>query len=138
MAPGLHLLSTNRSSNMNTEQAQRDAKGLFLPQNIGGPGNPFARQVAGLRQALLNAVKPEDMQQIASALVSKAKEGNIQAAKLVLAYAIGKPQPAPSPDRMDTDEWELYREQAPMQQEMPKFARSCDPEFFLNSVRVAR
>ena len=123
---------------MSTEQAQRDAKGQFLLGNMGGPGNPFARQVSALRQALLNTVTPEDMQQIASKLVSLAKEGNLQATKLLLAYAIGKPQSAPSPDRMDADEWEVFREQAPMQQEAPRFMQSCDPEFYLRSVRVAQ
>src|SRR5262249_14270569 len=103
-----------------------------------GPGNPFARQVSALRQALLNTVKPEDMQQVASRLIELARDGNIQAAKLLLAYAIGKPQPAPSPDRMDADEWDVFREQAPMQQEAPRFMNSCDPQLYLTGVRVAR
>ena len=37
----------------------RDARGRFAPGNQGGPGNPFARRVAALRQSLLDAVPPK-------------------------------------------------------------------------------
>ena len=125
---------------MSTEQAQaqRDAMGQFLLNNMGGPGNPFARQVATLRKALINAITPENMQKIANKLIELAEQGNIQAIKLLLAYAIGKPQPAPSPDQLDTEEWNIFREQASMQQEMPRLSKTCDPEFVLNTVRIAR
>ena len=42
-------------------QDRRDARGRFARGNGGGPGNPFARQSAALRQALLNAVTPQDL-----------------------------------------------------------------------------
>src|SRR5690349_5871940 len=32
---------------------QRDAKGRFLPGNFGGPGNPFARQLAKFRSFVI-------------------------------------------------------------------------------------
>ena len=50
---------------MSTEQAQRDALGQFLLNNMGGPGNPFARQTAALRKAILNTIKPENLQKTA-------------------------------------------------------------------------
>ena len=63
----------------------RDAKGRFAAGNAGGPGNPFARQVAALRQALLDSVTPADMQAVAKALIQHAVAGNVQAAKLLLS-----------------------------------------------------
>ncbi|MSQ95198.1 MAG: hypothetical protein EXR98_11670 [Gemmataceae bacterium] len=111
---------------MNTEQANtaqanptRDEKGRFSFGNKGGPGNPFARKVAALRQALLDSITPEDIQDVATRLLDLAKDGKVQAAKLLLAYTIGKPQPAPEPDRLDADEWQVYQETAPMKKESP-------------------
>ncbi len=34
----------------------RDPNGRFAPGNVGGPGNPFARRVAELRQIMLDCV----------------------------------------------------------------------------------
>jgi hypothetical protein len=73
---------------------QRDARGRFTAGNHGGPGNPFARQSAALRQALLNAVTPEDISAITAALLDKARQGDVAAAKLVFAYKLGKPAAA--------------------------------------------
>ena len=120
------------------QQAQRDDKGQWAFNNIGGPGNPFARQVAALRKTILNTVKPENMERITNRLMQMAEEGNLQAAKLLLAYAIGKPQPAPSPDRLDIDEWNIFRETGSMQQETPNLANTCSPDFYLDTVRVTR
>lgn len=87
----------------------RDEQGRFAKGNLGGPGNPFARQVAALRQALLDAVTPEDIHEIAQSLVAKARKGDLPAARLVLAYAIGKPGPAPDPDALDLHEWSIFQ-----------------------------
>ncbi|MSQ94786.1 MAG: hypothetical protein EXR98_09555 [Gemmataceae bacterium] len=130
---------------MNTEQANsaqanstRDEKGRFSFGNKGGPGNPFARKVAALRQALLESISPEDIQNVAARLLDLAKDGNVQAAKLLLAYTIGKPQPAPEPDRLDADEWQVYQETAPMKKESPALISGGDPEFHLHMVRTTR
>ena len=69
----------------------RDAKGHFLPGNPGGPGNPYAKKVAKLRSAALEAVTAKDVQKIIKSLVVLALEGNVPAAKLVLEYVLGKP-----------------------------------------------
>ncbi len=87
----------------------RDAGGRFAAGNRGGPGNPFARQVAALRCALLAAFTPQDLEAVAQALVRQAKEGNVAAAKLLLSYALGKPAAAVDPDTLDLHEWELLR-----------------------------
>jgi hypothetical protein len=88
----------------------RDAGGRFAKGNAGGPGNPFARQVAGLRRALLAAVTEEDMEVVARRLVAQAVEGDIAAARLLLSYTLGKPGAAVDPDTLDQQEWQLYRQ----------------------------
>jgi hypothetical protein len=96
----------------------RAADGKFSFGNKGGPGNPFARQVAQLRKALVDAVTVERIQAIAAKLLELAEAGNVQAAKLVFSYVLGKPQPMPEPDRLDVEEWQGYKETAQMMPEM--------------------
>jgi hypothetical protein len=90
-------------------ESGRDAHGRFDKGNAGGPGNPFARQVAALRKALVASVTVEDLEAIALELVRQAKEGNTAAAKLLFSYALGKPAATVDPDTLDQQEWELYR-----------------------------
>jgi hypothetical protein len=77
----------------------RDACGRFAKGNPGGPGNPYPRRVAALRQALLNAVTEDDMSAITKAVIDEAKAGNIAAAKLLFQYVLGKPGSTADPDR---------------------------------------
>jgi hypothetical protein len=73
-------------------ETQRDATtGQFLPGNKSGRGNPFAKQVAALRTAMLNAVTEEDMRQIILKLIEKAKAGDVASAREVLERTLGKP-----------------------------------------------
>ena len=69
----------------------RDERGRFTQGNPGGPGNPYAVQVGKLRTALLNAVTEDDIREIIGALVEKAKEGNIAAARVLFNRTLGKP-----------------------------------------------
>jgi len=80
----------------------RNGKGQFQLGNKGGPGNPFAGQVAAFRQAVLEHVSAADIADIIKGLVEMAKNGHWQAAKLILQYALGKPQPLPDPDLLPT------------------------------------
>ena len=126
------------TATQSTPNTQRDSSGRFRKGNTGGPGNPFARQVSLLRKALIACVTAEQIQAIAQAMVAKAIEGNVQAAKLVYSYILGKPTDAPNPDRMDMDEWEGYRETAEMQPEAGKLASAGDSEYHLQQVRLLR
>ncbi len=87
----------------------RDSHGRFACGNRGGPGNPFARQVAALRSALLAAVTEQAVAAVAQELLRQAKEGNLAAAKLLLSYTLGKPAAAVDPDTLDLHEFELFR-----------------------------
>jgi hypothetical protein len=91
----------------------RDARGRFTKNNKGGPGNPFARRVASLRQVLLDTVTDDDMRAIAEELIALARQGELAAIKLLLAYVIGKPTESVNPDTLDAQEWQLYQ-QAPV------------------------
>ena len=82
----------------------RDEKGRFQKGNRGGPGNPFTRQTAKLRQAALNAVSEEEIQEIIAVLKAKARQGDVAAIKLLLSYSVGKPTPAANPDTLDQHE----------------------------------
>jgi hypothetical protein len=89
---------------------QRDAKGRFVRNNDGGPGNPFGRRVAELRKILLRSATEENVQRLADMLREKAFAGDLAAAKLLLLHWIGKPKEVADPDRQDVEEWELTRQ----------------------------
>jgi len=99
-----------------------DAKGRFVRGNPGGPGNPYARQVAALRKAILNRLTEQDLLAITEALLAKAKEGSVGAAKLLLAYALGKPASAPDPDRLDGQELKHFKDQVETVNEVHELA----------------
>jgi hypothetical protein len=50
----------------------RDAAGRFAPGNPGGPGNPFARRTAQLREALLRHVSEQDIAEVGRTLLLRA------------------------------------------------------------------
>jgi hypothetical protein len=88
----------------------RDVHGRFRKGNQGGPGNPFARKVAALRQALLDSVSEQDLKAIVEMLKRKARQGDTAAIKLLLQYCVGKPAPPQDPDRLDSDEWQRLQQ----------------------------
>jgi len=92
------------------KECHRDAQGRFIGGNPGGPGNPFARQTAELRKALLSVVTYEDMRIIGADLVVKAKMGDLAAMKLLFQYVLGKPTESVNPDTLDQQEMEQYRQ----------------------------
>ncbi len=90
----------------------RTVKGTFAPGNKLGKGNPFTRKLGAMRKAFLDAVTPEEVGQLARELWKRAiggqfQPGDLQAAALFLAYAVGKPTTAVDPDRLDLEEWKL-------------------------------
>ena len=70
----------------------RGEDGRFLPGNPGGPGNPYPRQVAALRNSILQAVTPKDIEEIIRAQIEQAKQGDTVAAKFILERVLGRPQ----------------------------------------------
>jgi hypothetical protein len=82
----------------------RATNGRFARGNAGGPGNPFARQVAELRRAALAAATPETIADVLRQLEKQALQGDVAAARLYLSYTLGKPAPAVDPDTLDVQE----------------------------------
>ena len=80
----------------------RDGRGRFAPGNRGGPGNPHAAQVSRLRSALLDAITPDDMRAIISALIGKARSGDVHAASVLFERVLGKPLELDIIDRIET------------------------------------
>ncbi len=109
--------------------AARDNKGRFMKGNPGGPGNPFARQVAMLRSVLVNTVRPEDMKRIAQDLVVQAKFGNMEALKLLFLYVLGKPAQAVNPDTLDIEEWrQIFQPIPQIMREVPETLEALSAE----------
>jgi hypothetical protein len=83
--------------------------GRFTPGNKCAKGNPHFRRAAALRSAFAAAVSEDEIRQLARSLLAQALAGDTTAAGLFLAYAVGKPRPAPDPDEADQHEWQLIR-----------------------------
>ena len=79
----------------------RDPRGRFQQGNPGGPGNPFARHVAELRAAMLAAVTAERMAAVVEAMLTRAEDGDVQAARLVMSYTLGEPCAADFEERLE-------------------------------------
>jgi hypothetical protein len=90
----------------------RGPDGRFVAGNRGGPGNPNARHCARMLDLFRTCISDEDMVHLYRVLYEKAMKGDVAAAKLVLAYKIGKPSPCPDPDAIDRDEWDHYQQDA--------------------------
>lgn len=111
-------LNTSTQTEASNDKPERDRMGRFAPGNKGGPGNPFARRSAMLRQAMLDAVTPNDLQVIVRKVIQMAGEGDVAVARLVLAYAVGKPDKAVDPDTLDVQEFQLWQQSAVASQQL--------------------
>jgi len=83
------------------KRTERGPDGRFLPGNSGGPGNPYGRRVAELRNALMEAVTPDRLRRMIESLVQAAEGGDTAAAKLVLSYTLGPPVAADILERLE-------------------------------------
>src|SRR5215467_1685127 len=90
----------------------RERDGRFAKGNPGGPGNPFAREVAALRTRLIQRVKHEDVDAVADQIIRQAKEGDKAAIRLFLLYILGRPAAAVDPDGLDAQELALFKREA--------------------------
>lgn len=75
----------------NGDNGGRDASGRFAPGNPGGSGNPYAKQVAAWRSAVMEAVTTEDMRAVVVGLVKQAKAGEAWAVKELMYRTLGRP-----------------------------------------------
>jgi hypothetical protein len=119
---------------MKTNPEQREANGRFAKGNPGGPGNPYARQVARMRVRALDSVSGDDVEAILSKMVQLAKQGDVPAARLVLQYTLGRPVASAHPDRLDRDEVEAFQANA-MRRDAFSLVESTPVEPVLVAVR---
>jgi hypothetical protein len=78
----------------------RDSAGRFTAGNrlAQGRAHAFAKQAAALRRAFYQEVKPADMRRVVRTLITEAAGGNLQAARLLLLWVLGKPDDPVHPD----------------------------------------
>jgi len=119
-------------------QSDRDLCGRFKAGNLGGPGNPFARQTANLRKSIVTTSTPEQVQALTKKIYAMAMDGDLTAAKLYLSYAVGKPEPVADPDRVDIHEWQIYRDTSSMKAESAPLMSAGTPDFHLYCMRTMR
>ncbi len=101
----------NNTTAGDEKQEGRAGDGRFAPGNGGGPGNPYARQVAAFRRAVHRAVSEEDIEEIARVVKEKAKAGDMGAARLLYGYSMGRAiQPPTDPDSVDAHELQVRRQ----------------------------
>jgi hypothetical protein len=89
------------------EVKNHGANGRFVPGNKAARGNPNARRAASWRNALLRTLDEDKLAVLGEKLYEAALQGDWQAAKLLLSYAIGKAPEAVDGDRLDLDEWAI-------------------------------
>ncbi len=93
--PSLPLDAVADGAHQNAPDAPADAcngrgkAGKFAPGNKIGRGNPHARRMAEMRNALTAAMTPEKMAALGERLYGAAIAGDWVAAKLLLAYTPG-------------------------------------------------
>lgn len=76
---------------MNRNKPQkRGGDGRFAPGGVGGPGRPAG--TGEHRRALLSACGPDEVAEIATALVEKAKQGDAVAARVLFERLWGRPR----------------------------------------------
>lgn len=79
----------------------RDKNGRFAVGNPGGPGNPFAKDVAEWRSVFSSEVSLADKRRIVRALKKKAEEGNLVAIGMMLNRFMGRESTADVLDRLE-------------------------------------
>jgi hypothetical protein len=90
-------------------------------------------------QAVRDCASIEDIQAIARKFIERAKEGNVQAGKLIFSYILGKPRETVDPDQLNTQEWELSKQAAKMTEEVVEVAKnSLEPDMVINMSRALR
>ena len=95
-----------------------------LPRATGAAPATQALAIDRMLDLFRTCISDEDMVDLYRVLYDKAMQGDVSAAKLVLAYKIGKPAPCPDPDAIDRDEWDHYQQDAIEPQEMKQVLTS--------------
>jgi len=75
------------------ENDGRDSQGKFLKGEWkGGPGNPQVRRLAAYKKALHETITEEDARAIFQNLATQARDGDLEATKVLIPYLLGRPK----------------------------------------------
>jgi hypothetical protein len=129
---------TNGKAKPEPSKEGRDNHGRFAPGNAGGPGNPYARQVAELKKAFMELGTREEVLAIGKKMIALAKDGNVQAAKFCYSYWLGKPTTNVQPDQIDLDEVKRLQETVGFMQAAPPVQQTPEPWLPLEMMRIVR
>jgi hypothetical protein len=88
----------------------RDERGRFRKGHKFARGNPFHRRTAALRRSISGVVSLQDVRELARTLYRAAMGGDMVAARLLLAYLVGRPERTVDPDAVDVEEWRLCQQ----------------------------
>ena len=102
----------------------RTAQGTFSTGNQFGCGNPNNRKMAALRTALVESLTADKMKQLGQKLFDVALGGDWVAAKLLLAYGVGKPPETVDSDKMDLQEVQILMESPDFHEWAERWANS--------------
>jgi hypothetical protein len=111
------------------------ANGRSLPGNQAAKGNTVYRKLCAMRRAVLEAVTEEEMAALSRKLYELAIDGDLEAAKLLLLYAVGKPAPAVDPDGADQDEFDRLAARPTCEQVLNTLSDLADPGFAAEDIR---
>jgi hypothetical protein len=118
-------------------QTGRDGRGRFVagaPPGPGRPANPYARQQAALRVAVLAAVEEGDLRAVVRKVLHLAKRGSIPAAECLFKWIIGPPPEPTHPDFLRAHEFAARRAQPSLVDELalaerpPLEDQAADPD----------
>jgi hypothetical protein len=84
------------ANRVNGPNPERDERGRLLPgstvgKNALGGGNPNVKRMAEYKKALMDCGSDDDIRELYGVLMSAAKGGDVQAAKLLLDHLCGRP-----------------------------------------------
>ena len=88
----------------------RDVHGRFAPGNTGGPGNPYARQVAALRREVFAFLaEGGNLRRLLAALLDRAEKGDNVAARMLMTHGLGREVAPVHPDDVEAHEAAVFR-----------------------------
>ncbi|MCE9605326.1 MAG: hypothetical protein K8U03_10540 [Planctomycetia bacterium] len=95
------MIAANRDAAPDDEPSGRAPTGQFAAGNSYAKGNRHSRRVSASRDAIAGAITADDLADVAKALLVKAKEGDVSAARELFDRCLGKAVPMPSGDDDD-------------------------------------
>ena len=124
-----------------TEEVQntgRTAGGTFAEGNPGGPGNPYARKSAALKNRLMDRMTPEVFEELCDVLYEKARNGERWAMDMIMKYNLGRPTKGIDPDRVDYDEFLWHQQSLEIVKGMKELIRHPEHDSMLVMIRILR